>query len=549
MYKFCILPAVLLSLYLYRRWRQRSLSDIPGPKSPSFLLGHLGDLLRKNAAEAEFLWQEQFGGVARIKAPFGEDQLWISDPKAIHHVLQTSCYKHPRPADRREFSRLVCDDGVLTMEGDAHKRHRKAMQPAFGMTEARELYPVFQEVAVQLVAKWKELITSDESDMEQSSSDMNVAPWLSRATLDVSVFLFSCAMPLVTTAFDYDFKALDGPNDPLVRSYENFLKNASGTGSSIELLIQSCFQYLPECILAPLVANMPGEAMSQMRENQKIVHGLARGWIADKAHALEVGKGHRDIMTLLVKANSSQDPKTRLSEYEMISQIRTILLAGHETTSNSMSFILWELTKHQDVQACLRREIESARAANDGAPFTAEDIDSMQYLQAVVKEVFRFHAPVYHIMRRSGEDDVLPLFEPIKTKSGTLITDIPVPEGTTFVLSFAAYNRNKKIWGNDADVFRPERWLEENERAGPNVGGYCNLLTFGAGPRRCIVSQHYVLELQTLLVELISNFEFSMTEQTEQVRRMPCAVMVPVVTGEEAKGVQMPLKVSLAPVN
>ena len=58
-----------------------------------------------------------------------------------------------------------------------------------------------------------------------------------------------------------------------------------------------------------------------------------------------------------------------------------------------------------------------------------------------------------------------------------------------------------------------------------------------------------VLELQTLLVELISNFEFSMNEQSEKVRRLPCAVMVPAVSGEEAKGAQMPLKVSLVPVN
>lgn len=120
-------------------------------------------------------------------------------------------------------------------------------------------------------------------------------------------------------AFDYDCKALDDSDDPLVRSYENFLcvddlffrlyaaahwensirKNAFGTGSTIQLLIQSCFQYLPEVLLVPLIANMPGEIMNQMRENQKIVHRLAKGWIADKARALEVGKGHRDVMTLL----------------------------------------------------------------------------------------------------------------------------------------------------------------------------------------------------------------------------------------------------------
>ena len=76
-------------------------------------------------------------------------------------------------------------------------------------------------------------------------------------------------------------------------------KNASGTGGTIDLLVQSCFQYIPEPWLAPLVTRMPGEIMNQMRENQRIVHQLARGWIADKARALEVGEGHRDITTLL----------------------------------------------------------------------------------------------------------------------------------------------------------------------------------------------------------------------------------------------------------
>jgi hypothetical protein len=62
-------------------------------------------------------------------------------------------------------------------------------------------------------------------------------------------------------------------------------------------------------------------------------------------------------------------------------------------------------------------------------------------------------------------------------------------------------------------------------------------------------SPRSILELQTLLVELISNFEFSLNERSEKVRRFPCAVMVPLVSGEEDKGAQMPLKVSLAPVN
>ena len=120
--------------------------------------------------------------------------------------------------------------------------------------------------------------------------------------------------------------------------------------------------------------------------------------------------------------------------------------------------MLWELAKHRDVQTRLRQEIESTRAAGGGAPLTADNLERMPYLQAVVKvrrapihtygsllatsqEHLRFHAPVHHVMRRSAEDDVLPLFEPIKTQSGTLITQVPLPAGTNLVLAFATYNR------------------------------------------------------------------------------------------------------------
>jgi hypothetical protein len=184
-------------------------------------------------------------------------------------------------------------------------------------------------------------------------SDMNIAPWLSRATLDMSVSSLRYVTTLCTsklTLSQLSFRIGRGLLADLPREVNGVLtlsiqllsitiaglwmartipwsgltrtscvwmihhpgralrlidrvdrirKNASGTGSTIELLVQSCFQYLPEFLLAPLIAKMPGEVMNQMRENQKIVHGLARGWIADKSRALEVGKGHRDIMTLL----------------------------------------------------------------------------------------------------------------------------------------------------------------------------------------------------------------------------------------------------------
>ncbi|KAF9645285.1 cytochrome P450 [Thelephora ganbajun] len=294
---------------------------------------------------------------------------------------------------------------------------------------------------------------------------------------------------------------------------------------------------------------MPGGVTNQIRENQEILRLLAGGRIADKPHALEVGKGNRDIMTLLFKANKSQDPKTRLSEHETIYQIwstlslnlgwcRSLLnprytLAVHGTILNAMSFMLWGLAKHQDAQAYLRHEIESVRVTNGGAPSTLArlSIRKSGCYPITSRERFHFYATLHNTIRRSREDDILSRFEPIKTQAGTLVTHVPL------VLSLAAYNR-------------PERWPEGEEKVGPNIGGYYNLLSFRTGPYKRIGQQFAVLELRTFLAELILNFEFSIrNEKSEKVRRSPGGVMTLVGSGEEAKGVQMPLKVSLAPVN
>lgn len=90
----------------------------------------------------------------------------------------------------------------------------------------------------------------------------------------------------------------------------------------------------------------------------------------------------------LVKANASSDPSTRLSDEEMISQMATLTLAGHETTSNTLSWALWELSKMPDFQEKMRAEIATARgrmAERGDTDLSLEDLESMQYVTAVLK--------------------------------------------------------------------------------------------------------------------------------------------------------------------
>ena len=124
--------------------------------------------------------------------------------------------------------------------------------------------------------------------------------------------------------------------------------------------------------------------------------------------------------------------------------VRTLLLAGHETTSTALSWGLLELAKQPAVQKKLRDEIHAMEAtirSQGHTGFSADDLELMPYTQAVVKEILRFHPPVYHTHRSASKDLAVPLSKPIISKTGKTIHEILVPKDTRLILSLAAYNR------------------------------------------------------------------------------------------------------------
>jgi cytochrome P450 len=141
------------------------------------------------------------------------------------------------------------------------------------------------------------------------------------------------------------------------------------------------------------------------------------------------------------------------------------------------------------------------------------------------------------------------LSQPITTRSGNVIHELPVPKGTRIIASIAAYNRNKELWGEDAHVFNPDRWLNgtAKEKKVTSIGVYSNLMTFLGGARSCIGWRFAVIEIQAFLTEIVGKFEFAPTDKSELIRREACLVMAPTVEGEVENGVQLPLRVSVAP--
>jgi len=252
-------------------------------------------------------------------------------------------------------------------------------------------------------------------------------------------------------------------------------------------------------------------------------------------------------MSLLVKSSDSQRQDLRLTDDEIIPQVQTMMLAGHENTAKTLTFGLWELAKHRDCQAKLRAEINETLAkakARGDADLTANDFESMPYLVAFTKETLRMYPIVVEVNRTPLEDDVLPLTKPVIGTSGRVYTELPVPKGIPLCISTMGYNLNKELWGSDAHEFRPERWLEMKEQVESPVGVYGNLSTFSGGVRSCIGWRFAVIEIQAFLVTLVRKFDISHTDHQPQIRSIRHGLMAPMVLGEEHKGMRLPLKIT-----
>ncbi|KAJ7278476.1 cytochrome P450 [Mycena rebaudengoi] len=520
---------VLFALYLiYRRWTRISIADVPGPEPESFLLGSLPELLQSQAGEADFKWQERFGHVVRLKGILGTDRLLISDPKALHHIYNSG-YNIRKQGMRSELARVFTGPGLAWANNETHRRQRRVNSPAFGTAEARSYVPIFAAYA-NLCTQWKESIG------EEGSVVVNVPRYFSRFLLDV----------IGEVAFGYQFGTTNNQEDPFSKALSSVVPMFRAPSNAL-IFVLGLLELVPIVVTKFLVNHAPTRDLRNSRRVQGIAVGIAKQLVAEKAEALIAGKGKRDIMSLLVKANASENPRTSLTETEMLAQMQTIMQAGHETTANTLSWTLFELTQHPYIQTKLRAEIlaiEQDVRARGGTEFTAADFDNMPYTIAVMKETLRFHPVAYHSMREAARDEVLPLSKPILTKSGEMITELPIPKGMALIISIAGYNRNTDVFGIDADLFNPERWMGDSVQPTTRLGVYGNLMTFGSGHRACIGWRFAVYEYQSFLVELVKNFEFSMDPTlVKKVRREASLAMWPSISGEVQKGPQLPITI------
>ncbi|KAM0492705.1 hypothetical protein ACHAP8_009723 [Fusarium lateritium] len=199
-----------------------------------------------------------------------------------------------------------------------------------------------------------------------------------------------------------------------------------------------------------------------------------------------------DLLTRMIEASAGESK--RLSKEELIDIVRSVIAAGHETTASTLVWTAYALAKDTASQNRLRTEIHSL-----GTEISAKETDELPFLDNVIRESLRVYSPSLMI--------------PWEAQKGITIAGVYIPKGTTVQIIPAMIQLNPEIWGNDADVFRPERW----ENMDSNASSPYAMEAFSNGPRICPGKALAMLNTKVLLLGLIRDFEMELYDDERDV--------------------------------
>ncbi|KAK0222859.1 cytochrome P450 [Armillaria nabsnona] len=529
---FIVALLVIAITILISRRKRSVVKQLRGPTPDSWLLGNEYAVKHQDqVGDLDFPWFREYGSAFRGAACYGKDLLVLGDPKGLQHVLHGSGYRYPKTPDSDYNLNILFGRGIITVAGSVHQRHRKVMNPAFSAAQLRTFLSLFQQSANKFSQKLTDMA-------EGGQSNINITLWLGKLTLDI----------IGESAFGYQYGALDDENNGLANTLNNLFHDAGIFPSRAGILFSALPRILPKPLLQ-LMDLIPSRQKTHFSSFEVAAKKVGQELLKEnvEGNGLDSSTG-KDVLSILARANSQEEEKKRLSDDEVLAQIASLTLAGHETTASTLTWTLFELCNHPEQQDRIRAEIAEVRSryATKGE-LTAADYDGMPFMNAVIKETLRFHPIVPGLLRIAAYDDVIPLTDPVTTSTGAKLTEIPVEKGQLVEIAIAYYNRNPTVWGSDADAWNPDRFLGELDKQTP-VGVYANLLTFSAGVRSCIGWRFAVMELQVILFELLESFKFTFPKEGIDIKRQHAGLMIPMVRDEMSKGTQMPMRLIPSPI-
>lgn len=372
-------------------------------------------------------------------------------------------------------------EGGLLFEGatERWKVHRKMLTPAFHFAKLDGYLEVFNNESKILV----DIMT----DFMKTNETFDVFPYIKRCALDVI-----CAAAMGKTV------------NAQFNTEHNYVKAVQGFNK-----LSVIYSFRP-LLWNPFMFWLLGYK-AQKEWYLKILKGFVNDVIAERRQALETGevemeksKRKMNFLDLLLSMEESKG----LTAEEIRQEVDTFMFAGHDTTSSSVSWTIWALAQHQDVQQKVYDELKDI--VGDSPDITQEHISKFNYFEKVLKETKRLTPPVPIVQRKLINEMEI---------GGCII-----PSGALVNISPMMIHSNHLVYKNPLK-FNPENFAPENT---VNRHPY-DYIPFSAGPRNCIGQRFAQMNEKIMLSHILLNFKIDPAPGIafEDIKKCPEVVTIP----------------------
>lgn len=394
---------------------------IPGPRGWP-LVGVL-PLIKRDPLGSIQGFRRDYGDFVHLHNPLFPC-FQVSHPDYVTHVLVDN-YRNYRKSRFHDMLRPLIGNGLLTSDGDHWRRQRRMIQPAFHQRCIDGHATAMAAAAARLVERWRPLAKKGEP--------VDVGAEMTRLGMEI----------LVDTLF--------GGTDASGVIAGQLLRDVAGVQESASSRYVKLF---------PFAKILTRSAERRRRDAIARLDALMFRLIGEHRATPRPG-------TLLSFLLAARDPETGqgMDDRDVRDEAMTLLMAGHETTAGTLSWVWHLLARHPDAAARVQAEADAVA----GFPVAA-DVDRLPYTRQVIHETLRLYPPAWVFSREAIAED--------------RIAGHAVPAGSMVTLSPAVIHRHPDWW-EDPDAFEPDRFLPEPSAARPRHV----YLPFGAGPRVCVGAQ------------------------------------------------------------
>ncbi|KZV89028.1 cytochrome P450 [Exidia glandulosa HHB12029] len=426
-------------------------TPVPIPHPPGVpILGNVFDMDRVTPLNTFERFAQQYGEIFVLNF-LGKEIVVVSSNALAQEVLDERRFFKGARRNALEQIRVLTGDALFTAYhgeenwGIAHR----VLVPAFGPASILGMFDDMYDILSQLVLKWERFGPKHAIDPADD---------FTRLAFDTIAY---CAMSYRLNSFYTE------GTPPFVEAMGSFLRE-SGARMTRPSIVQ----------------RMMGQTNAKYEQDQRQMMDLAKEIVEDRK---QNPNDRKDLLNAMLKGRDPQSGKG-LSDVSIMQQMITFLIAGHETTSGFLSFVMYFVIAHPEVYAKLRAEVDSVLGQERMRP---EHLGRLPYMVAVMREAMRLKSTIPGYGVEPFQDEIIGGKYLIKKDTNVFVLAINV-------------NRDPKVYGEDANEFKPERMLDGKFEALPPKAW----IPFGNGARACIGRGFAWQESQMALATLFQKFDF-----------------------------------------